>query len=255
MLKYSDSNQSAYLTPSVSRFALKRRVHPQVAMSRQKLDPNDVIQVGERVPYVVVNLLHSPLYKLRESAQRPEHLLFPRNGRLEVNAVYYIIKRILPAIDRIFSLIGIDVFHWYRLEMKRSRRMPLDRDLPGATHGQRGTILGHFESENCVLCVGPNRTISPPIALSHPRRIAPFHPRRVPPTPPQPVFMSRARLSPSLGCVSFYPLSPQLRREVQEAPLLSLQSRQVPGPHRLVVTVGAKASANICSSKDIDTVV
>ncbi|KAL3931148.1 MAG: hypothetical protein SGPRY_001247 [Prymnesium sp.] len=213
------------MTPSLSRFALKRRVHPQVAMSRQKLDPNDVIQVGERVPYVVVNLLHSPLYKLRESAQRPEHLLFPRNGRLEVNAVYYIIKRILPAIDRIFSLIGIDVFHWYRLEMKRSRRMPLDRDLPGATHGQRGTILGHFESENCVLCVGPNRTISPPIALSHPRRIAPFHPRRV------------------------------LRREVQEAPLLSLQSRQVPGPHRLVVTVGAEASANICSSKDIDDTV
>ena len=122
-------------------------------MNRQKLDPNDVVQVGERVPYVVVNMLDSPIYKLRESAQRPEHLLYPRNGsRLELNAIYYIVKRILPAVDRVFSLIGIDVMHWYKLEMKRSRRMPLDRILPGTGGAQRGTILGHFESDHCVLC-------------------------------------------------------------------------------------------------------
>lgn len=120
-------------------------------MHRQKLDPNDVVQVGERVPYVVVNMLDSPIYKLRESAQRPEHLLFPRNSRLELNAFYYIIKRILPAVDRVFSLIGVDVFHWYKLELKRSRRNPLDRVLPGVDRGQRGTILGHFESDHCVL--------------------------------------------------------------------------------------------------------
>jgi len=124
----------------------------QVAMHRQKLDPNDVVQVGERVPYVVVNMLDSPIYKLRESAQRPEHLLFPRNSRLELNAFYYIIKRILPAVDRVFSLIGVDVFHWYKLELKRTRRNPLDRVLPGVDRGQRGTILGHFESDHCVLC-------------------------------------------------------------------------------------------------------
>eukprot|EP00966_Prymnesium_polylepis_P300201 6937551-Prymnesium_polylepis.1 len=145
----------------------------QVAMNRQKLDPNDVVQVrrrpaalrrrsqkgttptlkrtrdrsakqppphprrpgllptrvqvGERVPYVVVNMLDSPIYKLRESAQRPEHLLFPRGGRLELNAIYYIVKRILPAVDRVFSLLGVDVGYWYKLEMKRSRRAPLDR--------------------------------------------------------------------------------------------------------------------------------
>lgn len=123
----------------------------QVAMQRQKLDSNDVVQVGERVPYVVVHTLDSPIYKLRESAQRPENLLFPRSGRLELNLIYYIIKRILPAVDRIFSLIGVDVFHWYKLEMKRSRRNPLDRALPGVDPAQRGTILGHFESDHCVL--------------------------------------------------------------------------------------------------------
>ena len=41
--------------------------------------------------------------------------------------------------------------YWYKLEMKRSKRPPLDRPLPST--GVRGaTIVGYFDSENCVLC-------------------------------------------------------------------------------------------------------
>ena len=144
----------------------------QVALHRQQVDPNDKIQLGERVPYVVINR-HDGDLRLRNSAQRPEIVLFPSPtvsaftggtsaaglgvpGPLqftapELNAAFYILKRILPAMDRVFSLIGIDVFHWYKLEMRRSKRPPLDRPLPST--GQRGaTVVGYFDSEHCVLC-------------------------------------------------------------------------------------------------------
>ena len=124
------------------------------------------------MPYVVINR-HDGDLRLRNSAQRPEIVLFPSPtvsaftggtsaaglgvpGPLqftapELNAAFYILKRILPAMDRVFSLIGIDVFHWYKLEMRRSKRPPLDRPLPST--GQRGaTIVGYFDSEHCVLC-------------------------------------------------------------------------------------------------------
>ena len=47
----------------------------QVARHRQQIDPNDKVQTGERVPYVVINRQESA--RLRDSAQRPEAILFP----------------------------------------------------------------------------------------------------------------------------------------------------------------------------------
>ena len=46
-------------------------------------------------------MLNSPIYKLRESCQQPEQLLFPRDAPLELNAAYYIHKRILSSLDRV----------------------------------------------------------------------------------------------------------------------------------------------------------
>lgn len=48
----------------------------QVAMQRQRLDPADQAEMGERVPFVVVHSPNDPMAKLRESARRPEALLF-----------------------------------------------------------------------------------------------------------------------------------------------------------------------------------
>ena len=137
--------------------------------------------------------LHQESARLRDSAQRPEVLLFPPHGVPDAarwqaprpDATYYILNRILPALGRIFSLIGVDVFIWYKLEMRsrphgpsackcsprrprlshrykqemrRSRRAPLDRALPAAVaqrarHG--ATIVGYFESSHCILCDKP----------------------------------------------------------------------------------------------------
>lgn len=68
------------------------------------------------------------------------------------DAAYYILKRIIPALSRVFSLIGVDVERWYKHEMKRSRRPPLDRALPVVSGPRPGTIVGYFESNHCILC-------------------------------------------------------------------------------------------------------
>ena len=65
---------------------------------------------------------------------------------------YYILKKLLPAINRIFSLIGVDVVQWYKLDMRRTRRPPLDRPLPATSATVSATIVGYFDSNNCVLC-------------------------------------------------------------------------------------------------------
>jgi len=67
-------------------------------------------RVGERVPYVVVRgMPGTPLFRL---IHQPLDVL--NNPRLRLNATYYITKLVLPALDRVMSLQGVDVFSWYR---------------------------------------------------------------------------------------------------------------------------------------------
>lgn len=134
----------------------------QLARRRQQLDPNDKVQTGERVPYVVISRQESS--RLRDSAQRPEVLLFPPPlvggiaywTPVRPDANFYIQHRILPMLARIFGLIGVDVALWYKQDMRRSRRAPLDRALPsdgrGGSRGHAVTIVGYFESSHCILC-------------------------------------------------------------------------------------------------------
>lgn len=137
----------------------------QVAMTRRRVDPNDLIQTGERVPYVIINRQESG--RLRDSAERPEFVLFPGptgagGGAAgggwaqwvapELNAPYYIFSRIVPSLERIFSLIGVDVRHWIKFDMRRQqKRQPLDRPPP-STGGGASTMFRYLESNNCVLC-------------------------------------------------------------------------------------------------------
>ena len=96
----------------------------QVARYREQVDPNDVVQTGERVPYIVIHKQETS--RLRDTSHRPEVVLFPstQNGAPQICAPYYIMKRILPALNRVFSLIGVDVFQWYRTAPRSRRTCP-----------------------------------------------------------------------------------------------------------------------------------
>ena len=63
---------------------------------------------GERVPYIVV--YGTPGQPLIQLVRRPHDLL--DNPGLRLNGVYYITKQLLPALERCFSLMGVDVRQW-----------------------------------------------------------------------------------------------------------------------------------------------
>ena len=137
----------------------QERISPSVlAAGRKQIDPNDRVQTGERVPYVVINRQETT--RLRDNSQRPEVILFPGKDSLgrplsppDLCAPYYIMNRILPALNRVFSLIGVDVFTWYRQDMRRSRRHPLDRGLQdiglAGASGAGGGGSGRFAPRDC----------------------------------------------------------------------------------------------------------
>lgn len=73
-------------------------------------------RVGERVPYVIV--CGTPGVALIQLVRRPMEVL--QDAALRLNAIYYLTKQILPPLGRMFQLIGVDVFSWYK-ELPRVR--------------------------------------------------------------------------------------------------------------------------------------
>ncbi len=82
----------------------------QIANKSLLTDPLAEPLTGERVPYVIVyGMPGVPLYELVRS---PYELL--ENNELKLNYEYYIIKQILPPLDRIMCLINVNVFEWLK---------------------------------------------------------------------------------------------------------------------------------------------
>ena len=120
-------------------------------------DPRREPLYGERIPYVVVN--GEPGARLIDMVVSPETLVDYTKG-LSLNAKYYIVKQIIPALSRMLHLVGADVEAWYKEMPVLRRRAPLrlgaprsslygDSDL--ADHG-RATLLHFYAARNCVVC-------------------------------------------------------------------------------------------------------
>ena len=74
-------------------------------------------RIGERVPYVIV--YGTPGLPLIQLVREPGEVL--QDPNLRINATYYITKQILPPLNRMYSLMGIDVMSWYN-ELPRVQR-------------------------------------------------------------------------------------------------------------------------------------
>eukprot|EP00698_Gefionella_okellyi_P010857 TRINITY_DN284_c0_g1_i2.p1 TRINITY_DN284_c0_g1~~TRINITY_DN284_c0_g1_i2.p1 ORF type:complete len:565 (-),score=129.66 TRINITY_DN284_c0_g1_i2:319-2013(-) len=112
-------------------------------------DPNAEPRFGERVPYVVVT--GEPGSRLVDLVVTPQHLL-DNASRLRLNAQYYITKQIIPALERVFNLIGVDVKAWFS-EMPRSYRS-MYRVQQYSTDVRRTTIDQYYLSRHCPVCDG-----------------------------------------------------------------------------------------------------
>lgn len=123
---------------------------PALELTRKMVtyDRRSEPRVGERVPYVIV--YGTPGVPLIQLVRRPIDVLQDHNLRL--NATYYITKQILPPLNRIFSLIGVDVFSWYddlpRIQKAYSAYSTMRHELDA----RKGTISQYFTTLHCPIC-------------------------------------------------------------------------------------------------------
>ena len=75
---------------------------------RVRMDRRSEPRVGERVAYVIVHGV--PGLPLIQLVKEPHQLV--QEPGLRLNMTYYISKHILPPLQRLFGLIGINVFKW-----------------------------------------------------------------------------------------------------------------------------------------------
>ena len=62
----------------------------------------------------------TPGLPLIQLVREPQELI--KDSSLRINAVYYINKQILPALNRALALTGVDVFQWFN-EMPRVNKV------------------------------------------------------------------------------------------------------------------------------------
>lgn len=153
-----------------------------VASKQMALDPRTEPKYGERVPYVVI--YGEPGARLVDLVV-PPRVLVESQGRLRLHGMYYITKALIPALERVFSLIGADLRAWFNDMPRPQRMMPQKRSItnlpldhlgiaPGGNRGgagglwhpagnrvgarggggNRGTIDRYYLSRHCAVCDG-----------------------------------------------------------------------------------------------------
>ena len=122
-----------------------------IAMKAMRADPRREPRYGERVPYVVVN--GEPGARLVDMVVEPFEFL-EVNSPHRLNDLYYINKQIIPALQRVFGLLGVDLNRWFS-ETPRLLRPAVAKRLPlmSSSRGQlRSRIDRYYLSKNCTVC-------------------------------------------------------------------------------------------------------
>ncbi|KAG0345473.1 DNA polymerase zeta [Podila humilis] len=132
-----------------------------VSIRRMELDPRAQPQYGERVPYVVV--YGDPGARLTDQVVEPKELL--RNKDLRLNGEYYIRKMIIPSLERIFQLAGVDVKSWFE-EMPRVKRAAPMMLMTNATTGSGTSIGGETTAINTTSTATEPSEVIPTAATS-----------------------------------------------------------------------------------------
>ncbi|KAJ2867010.1 DNA polymerase zeta [Coemansia aciculifera] len=135
--------------------------HAKVATDDMQNDPRAEPQHGERVPYVVISSGRNA--RLIDQVIRPHQLL--KRPELRINSQYYVDKQVVPALDRVLSLVGVDVHAWVNDMPRRLRGSVYDVALDAhsdsegeASHDQASKraalrTLDHFYNKrDCFLC-------------------------------------------------------------------------------------------------------
>ncbi|QLQ81416.1 hypothetical protein HG537_0F01770 [Torulaspora globosa] len=141
-------------TVSVQDFCFSKVVRLGAYKSEQTAPPGAIVatrmmqndhrarpQYKERVPYVVIKGSAGQL--LRDRCVSPEE--FVANGSSELDSDYYINKTLIPPLERLFNVLGIDVSQW-AFELPRHKNIAVSMDAKN--------IDTDLTSIHCVNCRG-----------------------------------------------------------------------------------------------------
>jgi len=134
---------------------------PGALISTKKMlaDARAEPQYGERVPYVVVS--GAPGARLIDRCVAPEELL--SNSHLSLDSEYYILKNLIPPLERIFNLVGANVRGWYD-EMPKIQR--IHRVVPACGNNSNNgnnavakrTLESYMRAAACLVCGRKTKT-------------------------------------------------------------------------------------------------
>jgi DNA polymerase zeta len=124
-----------------------------ISTKRMLEDSRAEPQYGERVPYVVIT--GAPGARLIDRCVAPEKLL--EDDHCELDAEYYISKRLIPPLERIFNLVGANIRSWYdeMPKVQRIRRIDTNIQLQGQSKElgiNKKTLESYLKSSSCVVC-------------------------------------------------------------------------------------------------------
>lgn len=124
-----------------------------VSARRMLLDHRSEPQHAERVQYLITQ--GEPKAKLNDLAVEP--LIMVANPQLQLNALYYIQRGVIPPLTRVFNLLGADVEAWFK-EMPRLTNMGVNNGLlpiqssPTSNPTSRLTLTDHYRQDVCLSC-------------------------------------------------------------------------------------------------------
>ncbi|KZV47318.1 DNA polymerase zeta catalytic subunit-like [Dorcoceras hygrometricum] len=119
-----------------------------VATKAMKVDPRAEPRYAERIPYVVVHA--EPGARLLDMVVDPLEVL-DMNSPYRLNDIYYIRKQIIPALQRVFGLLGADLSQWF-LDMPRPSREPIGKRHSLGLNPLRKRIDYYYTSRHCFVC-------------------------------------------------------------------------------------------------------
>lgn len=118
-----------------------------VATKAMRVDPRAEPRYAERIPYVVIH--GEPGARLVDMVVDPLEVL-AIDSPFRINDLYYINKQIIPALQRVFGLVGADLNHWFSEVPRPTREASAKHALTANSHRTR--IDYYYLSKHCVVC-------------------------------------------------------------------------------------------------------
>lgn len=132
-----------------------------IAEKAVKKDPRSEPQYRERIPYLVIR--DSSKERIKDRCVTPEAYLesLETHHPYELDYEYYITRVLIPPLERVFNLIGVNVKEWYGNMTKSTKRLIKKSDdilLLGDTIERRecfrcGNNLESDETKVCLECL------------------------------------------------------------------------------------------------------